>query len=76
MKNLSILIFAVVLKVQRGETESRWNLSRRQRKGGVYFIAAIILGLLSYSSYSNGNTQLAGGLVLLALLALIMGFSD
>ena len=62
--------------MNRGETQSEWNLSRRQKKSGTYLIVAAILGLLALNSYLSGNMQLAQVLGFLAFIVLLVGIVD
>lgn len=75
MKNLSIVIFAAVLKVQRGESKSEWKLSRRQKKSTTYLFVAGILGIFAYTRYL-ANDKTAPIIGLIALVIALLGLTD
>jgi hypothetical protein len=62
--------------VQRGESRHVWKLSRRQKKGGVFIIFALLIALVAINSYTSGNVQLAQGLGVVAVVAFLLGLSD
>jgi hypothetical protein len=70
------LIFATVLKVQRGEPESRWKLSRRQKRSGTYLLVALLVGAFAYTRYTAGDVQTAAFIGVIAIVIALLGLSD
>ncbi len=65
-----------MLKVQRGESQSRWKLSRRQRKGGLSLVIGLILAAFAYTRYMAGDIQGTEVIGFLAIVAIVLGLRD
>lgn len=62
--------------MEEDRVQSACKLSRRKKKGGTFILFGAIIAVLAYSSYINGNIQLAQGLALVAIIAFLLGILD